>query len=197
MGDAFELAEPAAEPDRPNVAEYTVSEVSRELKRAVEDAFGYVRVRGEITGYRGPHGSGHAYFGLPDERACIDAVVWRPTFRRLAFKPADGIEVIATGRITTYEKRSKYQLVIERLEPAGVGALMALLEARRKALAAEGLFDEARKRPLPFLPRVIGVVTSPTGAVIRDIVHRLEDRFPSRVVLWQGQSFAGNAFENW
>ncbi len=167
-----------------NVAEYTVSEVSFAVKRTVEDAFGYVRVRGEVSGYRGRHSSGHAYFALKDEKARLEAVVWRGSFAKLAFKPEEGMEVIATGRITTYPGSSKYQIVIEHLEPAGVGALMALLEERRKKLAAEGLFDAARKRPLPYLPRVLGVVTSPTGAVIRDILHRVTDRFPVHVLVW-------------
>ncbi len=143
-----------------------------------------MRVRGEISGYRGPHSSGHAYFALKDEKARLEAVIWRGAFGKLRFKPEEGLEVIATGKLTTYPGSSKYQIVIEALEPAGVGALMALLEERRKKLAAEGLFDEERKRPLPYLPRVIGVVTSPTGAVIRDILHRLADRFPTRVLVW-------------
>jgi exodeoxyribonuclease VII large subunit len=167
-----------------NVIEYSVSEISAAVKRAIEDGFSYVRVRGEISGFRGPHSSGHAYFSLKDERARIEAVVWRTTLARLRFKPEEGIEVIATGRLTTFPGQSKYQIVIDALEPAGIGALMALLEERRRKLAAEGLFDEARKRPLPYLPRVIGVITSPTGAVIRDILHRLGDRFPVRVVVW-------------
>jgi exodeoxyribonuclease VII large subunit len=167
-----------------NLVEYTVSELAFALKRTVEDAYGLVRLRGEISGYRGPHSSGHCYFTLKDEKACIEAVVWRSTFQRLKFKPEEGLEVVARGKITTYPDRSKYQIVIDAIEPAGVGALMALLEQRKKLLAAEGLFDEARKKPLPFLPRIIGVVTSPTGAVIRDILHRLEDRFPSHVLVW-------------
>ena len=167
-----------------NVIEYSVSEISAAVKRAIEDGFSYVRVRGEISGFRGPHSSGHCYFSLKDERARIEAVVWRTTLARLRFKPEEGVEVIATGRLTTFPGQSKYQIVIDALEPAGIGALMALLEERRRKLAAEGLFDEARKRPLPYLPRVIGVVTSPTGAVIRDILHRLSDRFPVRVVVW-------------
>jgi exodeoxyribonuclease VII large subunit len=169
---------------RINIVEFTVSELSAALKRTVEDAYGHVRVRGEITGYRGPHSSGHLYFGLKDEGARIEAVVWRSAFGRLRFKPEEGLEVIATGRLTTYPGRSTYQIVIEQLEPAGIGALMALLEERKRKLAAEGLFDEARKQLLPFLPEVIGVVTSPTGAVIRDILHRLADRFPRRVLVW-------------
>ena len=161
----------------------SVSELSGALKRAVEDAFGHVRVRGEISGFK-RHGSGHCYFTLKDENACIDAVIWRSNAVALAFLPEDGAEVIATGKLTTYPGRSKYQIVIARMEIAGEGALLALLEKRRKALAAEGLFAPERKRKLPFLPQVIGVVTSPTGAVIRDILHRLEDRCPTRVILW-------------
>jgi exodeoxyribonuclease VII large subunit len=161
-----------------------VSELSAALKRTVEDAYGHVRVRGEISGYRGPHSSGHAYFALKDESARIDAVIWRTAFARMRIKPEEGLEVIATGRLTTYPGRSTYQIVIEALEPAGIGALMALLEQRKKKLAAEGLFEEARKQLLPYLPDVIGVVTSPTGAVIRDILHRLADRFPRRVLVW-------------
>jgi exodeoxyribonuclease VII large subunit len=161
----------------------TVSELSGALKRTIENAFGQVRVRGEISGFK-RHASGHCYFTLKDENACIDAVIWRTSTGALAFRPEDGAEVIATGKLTTYPGRSKYQIVVERMELAGEGALLALLEKRRKALAAEGLFDAARKRKLPFLPRVIGVVTSPTGAVIRDILHRLEDRCPTRVILW-------------
>jgi exodeoxyribonuclease VII large subunit len=169
---------------RVNIPEWTVSELSAALKKTVEDAYGFVRVRGEITGYRGPHSSGHCYFALKDEGAKIDAVIWRTAFGRIRFKPEEGLEVIATGRLTTYPGRSSYQIVIEALEPAGVGALMALLEERKKKLAAEGLFDEARKQLIPFLPAVIGVITSPTGAVIRDILHRLADRFPRHVVVW-------------
>jgi exodeoxyribonuclease VII large subunit len=169
---------------RLNIPEWTVSELSAALKKTVEDTYGYVRVRGEITGYRGPHSSGHCYFGLKDEGAKIDAVIWKGTFGRIRFKPEEGLEVVCTGRLTTYPGRSTYQIVIESLEPAGVGALMALLEERKKKLAAEGLFDEARKQLLPFLPGVIGVITSPTGAVIRDILHRLADRFPRHVLLW-------------
>ncbi|SEP63968.1 Exodeoxyribonuclease VII large subunit [Faunimonas pinastri] len=167
-----------------NVAEFTVSELSFALKRTVEENFEHVRVRGEISGFRGTVGSGHAYFTLKDDKACIDAVVWKTTFTRLRFKPQEGLEVIAVGKLTTFPGRSKYQIVIESLEPAGEGALMALLEERRRKLQAEGLFDESRKRPIPYLPSVIGVVTSPTGAVIRDILHRLRDRFPSRVLVW-------------
>ena len=177
-------SEGAEEAPRSNVGEFTVSELARRLKREVEDSFGQVRVRGEIGNFRGRHGSGHAYFALKDADACLDAVVWRSTFAKLAIKPDEGLEVVATGRMTTYPKKSNYQLVVEQLAPAGVGALMKLLEERRKKLAAEGLFDEARKRPLPYLPRVIGVVTSPTGAVIRDILHRFADRCGVHVVVW-------------
>jgi exodeoxyribonuclease VII large subunit len=169
---------------RVNIPEWTVTELAAALKKTVEDAYGFVRVRGEITGYRGPHSSGHVYFALKDEGAKIDAVIWRTAFGRIRFKPEEGLEVIATGRLTTYPGRSSYQIIIESLEPAGIGALMALLEARKKKLAAEGLFDEARKQLLPYLPAVIGVVTSPTGAVIRDILHRLSDRFPRHVLVW-------------
>jgi len=161
----------------------TVSELSRALKRTVESAFAFVRVRGEISGWK-RHASGHCYFTLKDDNACIDAVIWRGQAAGLAFPPADGLEVIGTGKLTTYAGRSKYQIVVERLELAGEGALMALLEQRRKALTEEGLFDPERRRRLPYLPRVIGVVTSPTGAVIRDILHRLEDRCPAHVIVW-------------
>jgi exodeoxyribonuclease VII large subunit len=177
-----------------NTPELTVSELSGALKRTIEDRFGLVRVRGEVSNYRGPHSSGHAYFSLKDEGARIDAVVWKGTFSRLKTKPQEGLEVVATGKITTFPGKSAYQIVIESLEPAGVGALMALLEDRRRKLAAEGLFDEARKRPLPFLPETIGVVTSPTGAVIRDILHRISERFPRHVLVWpvrvQGETSA-------
>lgn len=167
-----------------NLAELSVSELSGSIKRTVETAFDHVRVRGEISGYRGPHSSGHAYFALKDDKARIDAVIWKGSFSKLKFRPEEGMEVIATGKVTTFPGSSKYQIVIETLEPAGAGALMALIEERKKKLAAEGLFDPARKRPLPFLPRVIGVVTSPTGAVIRDILHRISDRFPVHVIVW-------------
>ena len=166
-----------------NLAELTVSELAFAIKRTVEEGFGLVRVKGEISGFKRA-ASGHLYLSLKDDKAVLDAVAWRGSLTRLAFEPADGLEVVCTGRITTYPGRSKYQLVIERMEPAGVGALMALLEERKRKLAAEGLFEAARKRPLPFLPLTVGVVTSPTGAVIRDILHRLADRFPRRVLVW-------------
>ena len=141
-------------------------------------------MRGEISGYRGPHSSGHAYFSLKDDKARIDAVIWKGTMSRLKFRPEEGMEVIATGKVTTFPGSSKYQIVIETLEPAGAGALMALIEERKRKLGAEGLFDQARKRPLPYMPRIIGVITSPTGAVIRDILHRITDRFPVHVIVW-------------
>jgi exodeoxyribonuclease VII large subunit len=166
-----------------NAPALSVSELSGALKRTVEDRFGHVRVRGEISGWK-RHVSGHCYLALKDDKAVIDGVVWKGQAANLRFRPEDGIEVICTGKLTTYPGRSKYQIVIDRMELAGQGALMALLDKRRRALAAEGLFDEDRKRALPFLPRTIGVVTSPTGAVIRDIIHRLADRFPSRVLVW-------------
>lgn len=167
-----------------NLPEISVSELSQSLKRTVEEAFPYVRLRGEVSGYRGPHSSGHVYFSLKDDSAKIDAIIWKGSFARMRFKPEEGMEVVATGKVTTYPGKSSYQIVIDVIEPAGAGALMALLEERRKKLAAEGLFDEARKKPLPYLPRVIGVITSPTGAVIRDILHRLSDRFPRHVLVW-------------
>jgi len=179
---------------RTNAREFSVSELAQAVRRAVEDEFDYVRVRGEVSGFRGVHSSGHAYFTLKDTDAAIDAVIWRTTWQRLRFKPEEGLEVIATGRLTTYPRSSKYQLVIDAIEPAGAGALMALLEERRKMLAAEGLFAAERKKQLPYLPRLIGVVTSPTGAVIRDILHRLADRFPTAVLVWpvrvQGETAA-------
>jgi exodeoxyribonuclease VII large subunit len=178
MSSFFESDSPS------NLAEYSVSELSGSIKRTVEQAFDQVRVRGEISGYRGPHSSGHAYFALKDDKARIDAVIWKGTMSRLKFRPEEGMEVIATGKVTTFPGSSKYQIVIETLEPAGAGALMALIEERKRKLGAEGLFDPARKRPLPYMPRVIGVVTSPTGAVIRDILHRISDRFPVHVIVW-------------
>lgn len=167
-----------------NVAEYTVSELANAIKRALEDGFGYVRLRGEVSGFRGVHASGHCYFALKDDKAKIEAVIWRTTWQRLKVKPEEGMEVVAQGRVTTYPGSSKYQIVIDSLEPAGVGALMAVLEERKRKLAAEGLFDEARKRPLPFLPRVVGIITSPTGAVIRDMLHGFDERFPVHVIVW-------------
>lgn len=181
--DAFEARLVAEERPGDNAPALSVSELSQQLKRLVEQGFGHVRLRGEISGFKRA-ASGHLYLCLKDADAVIDAVMWKGTAAAVPFRPEDGMEVIATGRITTYPGRSKYQIVVERLELAGAGALMALLEKRKAMLAAEGLFDAARKRPLPWLPRVIGVVTSPTGAVIRDILHRLEDRMPSHVLVW-------------
>ncbi len=178
-----------------NLPEYSVSELSSAIKRTLEGTYGYVRLKGEISGFRGVHSSGHCYFALKDDKAKIEAVIWRThACRRIRIKPAEGLEVIATGRVTTYPGSSRYQIVIDALEPAGIGALMALLEERKKKLAAEGLFDEAKKRKLPFLPRVIGVVTSPTGAVIRDMLAGFAERFPAHVLLWpvrvQGETCA-------
>lgn len=166
-----------------NVGEFSVSEISQAVKRTLEGAFDHVRIRGEV-GRPNYHGSGHLYFNLKDENATIDAVCWRGTVNRLSLRLEEGMEVICTGRISSYPKSSRYQVVVEAVELAGEGALLKLLEDRRKKLAAEGLFAEEHKRPLPFLPEVIGVVTSPTGAVIRDILHRLNDRFPRHVLVW-------------
>jgi exodeoxyribonuclease VII large subunit len=168
---------------RLNLPELTVSELSVALKRTIEDAYGYVRVRGEL-GKVSYHSNGHVYFDLKDDRACIAGVIWRSSATRIKIKLEAGLEVVTTGRLTTYPGRSQYQLIVETIEPAGLGALMALVEERRKKFIAEGLFDEARKQLLPYLPSVIGVITSPTGAVIRDILHRLADRFPRHVLLW-------------
>jgi len=168
---------------RLNLPELTVSELSAALKRTIEDAYGYVRVRGEL-GKVSYHANGHVYFDLKDERASIAGVIWRSAASRIRLKLEAGLEVVVTGRLTTYPGRSQYQIIVETLEPAGLGALMALLEERKRRLAAEGLFDEARKQLLPYLPAVIGVVTSPSGAVIRDILHRLADRFPRHVLVW-------------
>src|SRR4029079_18028915 len=166
-----------------NLPEFSVTELSAALKRAVEDQFAMVRVRGEISSLKF-HSSGHVYFDLKDDKAVLNAVIWRGTVGRLRVRPEAGMEVILTGKLSTYPGSSRYQIIVEQVELAGLGALMAMLEERKKRLAAEGLFDSARKKKLPFLPEVIGVVTSPTGAVIRDIMHRLEARFPRRVLLW-------------
>ena len=176
-----------------NAGALSVSEISAALKRHVEQGFSHVRIRGEISGFTRAS-SGHLYFALKDEKAAMDAIMWKGSTLRLAFAPQNGIEVIATGKLTTFPGRSKYQIVVETLEIAGEGALLALLEKLKAKLAAEGMFAAERKRPLPFLPKTIGVVTSPTGAVIRDILHRLEDRCPTRVIVWpvlvQGQGSA-------
>ncbi|TMJ63163.1 MAG: exodeoxyribonuclease VII large subunit [Alphaproteobacteria bacterium] len=171
------------EPARGNLPEYTVSELSLALKRSVEENFSHVRVRGEISGFK-RHGSGHCYFVLKDSDAALDAVCWRQTAIRLPIKPEDGMEGVCTGRLTTYPGRSKYQLVIDSIALAGIGALLKILEDRRQRLSAEGLFAAERKKNLPFLPEILGIVTSPSGAVIRDILHRLADRFPRRVLIW-------------
>ena len=176
-----------------NAEPLSITEISALLKRTVEDAFGFVRLRGELSGVK-LAASGHLYCRLKDEGAQIDGVMWRGGVQRLAFRPEDGIEVVASGKLTTYAGRSSYQIVIESMEVAGEGALLALLEKTKARLEAEGLFAPERKRALPFLPRVIGVVTSPTGAVIRDILHRLADRCPCHVLVWpvlvQGQGSA-------
>jgi exodeoxyribonuclease VII large subunit len=166
-----------------NLPELSVSEIAAALKRTVEDAFPFVRVRGEVSNLK-VHSSGHIYFDLKDDKASLNAVIWRATAQRLRVRPEQGLEVVCTGRITTYAGSSRYQIVVEQVELAGLGALMAMLDARKKKLAAEGLFDAAHKKKLPYLPEVIGVITSPTGAVIRDIMHRLNARFSRRVVLW-------------
>jgi exodeoxyribonuclease VII large subunit len=176
------LAEPSVAEDG-NARAYSVSELAFALKRTLEDAYGFVRLRGELSKVT-RHASGHCYLTLKDDRAAIDGVVWKTQVRALACRPEQGLEVIVTGRITTYPASSKYQIVIETMEPAGIGALLAQLERLKAKLAAEGLFDAARKRPLPEVPAVIGVITSPTGAVIRDILHRIRDRWPCRVVVW-------------
>src|SRR5205085_12578126 len=168
---------------RVNLPELSVSELSLALKRTIEDGYGYVRVRGELGNVK-YHSSGHIYLDLKDDKACLAGIVWRTAAPRIKLKLEAGLEVVVTGRLTTYPGQSKYQIVIDTLEPAGLGALMALVEERKRKLAAEGLFDEARKQLLPFLPEVVGVITSPTGAVIRDILHRLADRFPRRVLVW-------------
>ncbi|WP_083550493.1 exodeoxyribonuclease VII large subunit [Sphingorhabdus lutea] len=166
-----------------NAPPFTVSELSASLKRSIEDQFGRVRIKGELSGYKRAT-SGHCYFGIKDENALIDGVMWKGNANRLPFAAEDGLEIIATGKITTFPGRSKYQIVVENMELAGEGALMMLFEKLKARLADEGLFDNGRKKKLPYLPAHIGVITSPTGAVIRDILHRLADRFPVRVTLW-------------
>jgi exodeoxyribonuclease VII large subunit len=178
--DARLLAEAA---EGSNAPALSVSEISNVLKRTVEDRFGYVRVRGELSGYKRA-ASGHLYFSLKDADAKLDGVMWKGNAARLPFAPEDGLEVIATGKLTTYAGRSSYQIVADRLELAGEGALMLLFEKLKARLAGEGLFDQTRKRAIPYLPKTIGIVTSPTGAVIRDMLHRLADRFPSHVLVW-------------
>ncbi|MBL6762177.1 MAG: exodeoxyribonuclease VII large subunit [PS1 clade bacterium] len=176
-----------------NLVELTVAELSGQVKRLVEDSFGRVRVRGELGRVSRP-ASGHVYFDVKDDKAVLSGVMWKGTVQKLAMQPEQGLEVVVTGKLTTFAGQSRYQMVVEAMEPAGEGALMALLEARKKQLAAEGLFDAARKQPIPYLPETIGVITSPSGAVIRDILHRLADRFPRHVLVWpvrvQGESCA-------
>jgi exodeoxyribonuclease VII large subunit len=179
--DLFTAAAQSAK--RSNVPEMSVSELAFSLKRTLEETYGRVRVRGELSGLK-LASSGHLYGDLKDEDSCINIVCWRSSMGRLSIKPEDGLDVIITGKMTSYPKNSRYQLVIESMELAGEGALLKMLEERRRKLAAEGLFDEARKKPLPYLPDVIGVVTSPTGAVIRDIIHRISERFPRHVLVW-------------
>ncbi len=191
--DLFEDTPDSAGPQPGNSPEYTVSELSGAVKRVIEGEFGLVRVRGEVGRVSRP-ASGHLYFDLKDDRSVIAAISWKGQVAKMQVRPEEGVEVIATGRMTTFPGQSKYQLIVEDVAPAGAGALMAMLEKRRAALQAEGLFDAGRKRPIPYLPGVIGVVTSPSGAVIRDILHRLRDRFPRHVLIWpvavQGQACA-------
>ncbi len=166
-----------------NQPEYSVSDISQALKQTVEQKFGYVRVRGEISGFKRA-GSGHLYFDLKDDKAVLNSVCWKGVAAKLAMRPEDGLEVIITGRISTYPGRSNYQMIVEAMEHAGLGALMAMLEKRKQQFLSEGLFEASRKKPLPQFPQHIGVVTSPTGAVIRDILHRISERYPVRVTLW-------------
>jgi len=166
-----------------NTPEFTVTELAQSLKRTVEDTYGHVRVRGEL-GRTTIAKSGHCYLDIKDDKAVINSIIWKGVMSRLSMRPEEGMEVICEGKLSTYPGRSNYQLIIDKMELAGAGALMALFEKRKKMLAKEGLFDEARKVELPFLPKTIGVVTSPTGSVIRDILHRITDRFPSHVLVW-------------
>ena len=183
---------------RENIQEYSVSEISDSIKGTLENSFGYVKVRGEVSGLSKP-ASGHIYLNLKDDKAVIKAIIWRSAAARISFVPEDGLEVICSGKLTTgysdrYPGRSDYSIIVDSITPAGEGALMALLEQRKKKLAAEGLFEEQNKKSLPKYPETIGIVTSPTGAVIKDILHRLNERFPCNVVLWpvpvQGQDAA-------
>jgi exodeoxyribonuclease VII large subunit len=177
-----------------NAPAFSVSELAFALKRTIEEAYGFVRLRGELSKVTF-HSNGHVYLDLKDERASISGVIWKTQVRSLAVKPQTGMEVIVTGKVTTYPGRSQYQIIIETMEPAGIGALLAQLERLKAKLAAEGLFEAARKRPLPSMPAVVGVITSPTGAVIRDILHRIRERWPCRVIVWpslmQGDTAAG------
>ena len=177
-----------------NAKAYSVSELAFALKRTLEDAYGFVRLRGELSKVT-HHSNGHVYLTIKDERAAIDGVVWKGSVKNLSIRPQQGMEVVVTGKITTYPAGSRYQMVIETMEAAGVGALLAQLERLKAKLHGEGLFDQARKQPLPTMPAVVGVITSPTGAVIRDILHRIRDRWPCRVIVWpvvvQGDAAAG------
>lgn len=180
------------------VTEYTVSQISNKLKALVEGEFSYVKIRGEVSGYKlAP--SGHAYLSLKDNNAVISAICWRGTLSKLKIKPEEGMELVCVGTITIYPGQSKYQLIIEQLEHAGIGTLMAMLEKRKAEFAKQGLFDATHKKPLPFLPTKIGIITSPTGAVIKDIIHRIEDRFPSHLIIWpvlvQGEKSAAQVSE--
>jgi exodeoxyribonuclease VII large subunit len=189
------MSEPAPSADASgNARPYSVSELAFALKRTLEDAYGFVRLRGELSKVT-RHSNGHVYLTLKDDRAAIDGVVWKGQVRGLQVRPEQGLEVIVTGKITAYPQGSRYQIVIETMEPAGIGALLAQLERVKAKLQAEGLFAPERKRPIPAMPAVVGVITSPTGAVIRDILHRIRDRWPCRVVVWpvvvQGEAAAG------
>lgn len=196
MTDDSYVFEGAAEPATPrdNNPPLSISELSFALKRTLEDRFGHVRLRGEISKVN-RHASGHVYLTLKDDKACIDGVVWKGVVRGLGVQPETGLEVIVTGKITSYPARSSYQIVIETMEAAGAGALLAQLERLKTKLHGEGLFDPARKRPIPAFPAVVGVITSPTGAVIRDILHRIAERWPCRVIVWpvvvQGDAASG------
>ena len=188
-----------------NIPEYSVSEISYILKRTMEESFSMVKIRGEISGLR-PAASGHLYFNLKDDKSILKTICWKGVAATLPFKPEDGLEVICIGKITTYPARSEYQLEVSKIESAGIGALLAMLEKRKLKLTEEGLFDPQRKKTLPFLPTVIGIITSPTGSVIRDILHRIRERFPIHVIVWpvlvQGAEAAGqiadaiNGFNN-
>ena len=192
MSDVSPASAPAA--GEGNAPAYSVSELAFALKRTLEQTYGFVRLRGEISKVT-RHSSGHIYLDLKDDKACISGVVWKGSVRGLSAQPEQGLEVVVTGRITTFPARSSYQIVIETLEPAGIGALLAQLERLKARLQGEGLFDPARKRRIPSMPGVIGVVTSPTGAVIRDILHRVRDRWPAHILVWpvvvQGEAVHG------
>ena len=166
-----------------NNLEYTVSELSNSIKRIIEDNFDYIRIKAEIGRVSKPN-SGHIYLDLKDDASVISGIVWKGNVNKLDIIPEEGLEVVCTGKVTTYSGQSKYQIIIENMEPAGIGALMALLEKRKDKLLKEGLFDDDYKKDIPFLPKRIGVITSPTGAVIKDILHRIYDRFPVNVTVW-------------